>query len=72
MFITENKIYKKHVKLLLEGIMKKLFVFPLILLFAASAFAQGTEWFKGTFDEAKAKAEKEGKLILLDLTSGSS
>jgi len=52
--------------------MKKLFVISIILLFSASAFAQGTDWFDGTFDEAKAKAEKEGKLILLDLTSGSS
>lgn len=50
--------------------MKKLFVISIILLFATSTFTQ-TNWFKGIFDEAKVTAEKEGKLILLNLTSGS-
>lgn len=49
--------------------MKKLFVISIILLFAASAFAQGTDWFTGTFAEAKATAEKEGKLLLINFTS---
>lgn len=51
-----------------ERIMRKFIVLPLILLFATSAFAQ-TDWFKGTFDEAKAAAEKESKLILINFTS---
>ena len=41
----------------------------IILLFAALSFAKGTEWFKGSFDEAKEKAAKEGKLILVHFYS---
>lgn len=48
--------------------MKRITVFLLVLLFATSTFAQ-TNWFTVTFDEAKAKAEKEGKLILINFTS---
>lgn len=48
--------------------MKKTIVFLLVLLFASSAFSQ-TNWFKGTFDEAKAKAENEEKLLLVNFFS---
>lgn len=46
--------------------MKKVVTFLFILLFATSVFAQKSIWFDGTFDEAKEKAQKEGKLILVD------
>ncbi len=49
--------------------MRKLMILSLILLFSATAFADGTEWFKGSFDEAMDLAKKEGKLILIHFTS---
>jgi len=49
--------------------MKKVVTFLFILLFASSAFAQSSVWFDGSFDDAKAKAEKEGKLILINFYS---
>ena len=45
--------------------MKKLLTAALILLFCGSAFANGTDWFKGSFEEAKAAAKKKGKHILI-------
>ncbi len=49
--------------------MKKGLPILLILLFAVSAFAQESVWFEGTFDEAKVKAEKENKLLLINFDS---
>jgi len=48
---------------------KSLAVSMLLLLSAAAASAQGLDWFKGTVDEAFAKAKAENKLVLLDFTS---
>lgn len=45
--------------------MRKFLSLIFVFLFLTAAFANGTEWFKGSFDEAKAKAVKEGKLILI-------
>ncbi len=45
--------------------MKKLLTVFFVLLFSATAFADGTKWFNGSFEDAKAKAAKEGKLILV-------
>jgi len=50
--------------------MKKALVLSLLLLLAAAAAsAQGLDWFKGTVDEAFAKAKAESKLVLLDFNS---
>ena len=49
--------------------MRKFLSAVIIFLFAALTFANGTEWFKGSFDEAKVKAAKEGKLILVHFYS---
>ena len=57
-------LYKNPFSFLNGGCMKKVFAFMIALLFASSAFAQSTVWFKGTFDEAKAKAAQDNKLLL--------
>ena len=49
--------------------MRKHFSAFIILLFATLTFANGTEWFKGSFEEAMEKAAKEGKLILVHFYS---
>ncbi|MBN1940192.1 MAG: hypothetical protein JW843_11450 [Candidatus Aminicenantes bacterium] len=48
--------------------MKKFLSLALILTFAS--FASAETWFKGTIDEAIAKAKAENKLVLLDFFSG--
>ena len=47
--------------------MKKVALISILLLFASAAFAQ--VWFKGTYDEALAKAKTEKKLVLVDFYS---
>ena len=47
--------------------MKKVAAFSIILLLASLASAQ--VFFKGTVDEAMAKAKAENKKVLLDFTS---
>jgi len=47
--------------------MKKFLILSLVLALASLASAQS--WFKGTLDEAVAKAKSEHKLVLLDFTS---
>ena len=49
--------------------MRKSLSLLVILLLTATAFANGTEWFKGTYEEAKAAAQKEGKLLIIDFYS---
>ena len=49
--------------------MRKHLSLLMIFLFISLTFANGTEWFKGSFDEAKVKAAKEGKLILIHFSS---
>ena len=49
--------------------MKKTVTIAAILLIAALAFGNGTEWFKGSFEQAKATAQREGKLLLIDFYS---
>ena len=49
--------------------MRKLLSLPLVLFLVSTAFSDGIEWFKGTFEEAKAAAQKEGKLIIIDFYS---
>ena len=49
--------------------MKKLTVLLVVLVLASSAFAQNTMWFKGTLDEAFAKAKIDHKPLLLDFYS---
>jgi hypothetical protein len=48
--------------------MKKFLVAALVLVLASFASAQN--WFKGTLDQAMAKAKAENKLVLLDFYSG--
>jgi hypothetical protein len=48
--------------------MKKALLLSAALVLATSAFAQ--TWFKGTLDQAVAKARTEKKLVLLDFYSG--
>lgn len=38
----------------------------LILLAPTPALAEGIEFFKGSFEEAKVQAEKDGKLVFVD------
>jgi TRAP-type C4-dicarboxylate transport system substrate-binding protein len=47
--------------------MKKALVLSMVLVFATAARAQN--WFKGTLDEAVAKAKTENKLVVLDFYS---
>ena len=48
--------------------MKRLLVAALVLILASFASAQN--WFKGTLDQAVAKAKAENKLVLVDFYSG--
>lgn len=50
-----------------EVSMKKIASLSILLLLASAAFGQ--VWFKGTFDEALAKAKSEKKLVLVDFYS---
>jgi TRAP-type C4-dicarboxylate transport system substrate-binding protein len=47
--------------------MKKAIVVSFALLLASAASAQ--TWFKGSVDEAVAKAKRENKLVILDFYS---
>jgi hypothetical protein len=47
--------------------MKKIASLSILLLFASAAFGQA--WFKGTLDDALAKAKSEKKLVLIDFYS---
>lgn len=51
--------------------MRKRMAILVLLLLAGSAFAQGVQWFDGSFEAAKAKAKVEQKLILINFFSGS-
>ena len=48
--------------------MKKTAILTALLLFASVAYAEHN-FFKGTLDEAMAKAKAEGKKLLLDFNS---
>ncbi len=48
--------------------MKKIVVLSVFFLLAYTAFGQN--WFKGTLDEAMAKAKTENKKVLVDFFSG--
>jgi hypothetical protein len=56
-----------HSMFLEEVHMKKAASITIIFLLASVASAQN--WFKGSLDEALAKAKSENKKILLDFTS---
>lgn len=47
--------------------MKKVASLSILLLFASAAFGQ--VWFKGSLDEALAKAKSEKKLVLVNFYS---
>ncbi len=47
--------------------MKKVLTLSLVLVLASTASAQ--TWFKGTLDQAVAKAKTENKLVLIDFYS---
>ena len=49
--------------------MKKLVILTVALVLASTAFAQNPEWFKGSLDEAFAKAKVDHKPLLLDFSS---
>jgi hypothetical protein len=49
--------------------MKRLTLVLVCLLIALPVFGQ-TKWFDGSFEDAKTLAAKEGKLLLLDFTAG--
>jgi len=49
--------------------MKKTFSIALFLLAAGAASAQSLDWFKGTPEEAFAKAKADNKLVLIDFSS---
>jgi hypothetical protein len=54
----------------METPMKIKFVtFSLLVLLAATASAQSLGWFKGSLDDAFAKAKAENKLVLVDFSS---
>jgi hypothetical protein len=48
--------------------MKKTLLLLMVLVLASFASAQ--DWFKGSLDQALAKAKTENKLVLLDFYSG--
>ena len=48
--------------------MKKAILFALVLVLASAAAAQPA-WFKGTLDQAVAKAKADHKLVLVDFYS---
>ena len=50
--------------------MKKIISVLLFIFIASSASAQ-IQWFKGTFDDAKAPAKKENKQLMIFFSSGS-
>ena len=45
--------------------MRKCLAVTLFTLFGISAFGQGTQWFKGSFDEALEKAGSENKMAVV-------
>ena len=49
--------------------MKRIFAALILILLASSIFAQGADWFKGSFEDAKAKAAQENKHVLIDFYS---
>ncbi len=49
--------------------MKKALAF-LVLVFLLASFAAAQNWFKGSLDQAVAKAKSENKKVLLDFFSG--
>jgi hypothetical protein len=49
--------------------MKKLTVLFVMLVLASLAFAQNPMWFKGTLNEAFAKAKADHKTLLVDFYS---
>jgi hypothetical protein len=49
--------------------MKKALLLVMVLVLASAAFAQSPNWFKGTLDEAIAKAKADRKLVLVDFYS---
>ena len=51
--------------------MKKLIAIIVIFLLIGTTLPQEVNWFDGTFDEAKVKAEQEGKPILIEFFSES-
>jgi hypothetical protein len=48
--------------------MKKALILMMVLVLASLASAQ--TWFKGSLDQAVAKAKSENKLVLVDFYSG--
>ncbi len=48
--------------------MKKALILAMVLVLASLAPAQ--TWFKGSLDQAVAKAKSENKLVLVDFYSG--
>lgn len=65
-FLFDNKILESY-SLAKEVSMKKIATLSILLLFASAAFGQA--WFKGTLDDALAKAKSEKKLVLIDFYS---
>ena len=53
----------------MEVPMKKVLAFLALVLLIAS-FAEAQDWFKGSLDQAVAKAKSENKRVLLDFFSG--
>jgi hypothetical protein len=41
----------------------------LTLVLVSFLYAAETVWFEGTFDEMKAEAQKQGKLLAIDFSS---
>lgn len=48
--------------------MKKTLI--LLMIFIVASYASAQNWFKGTLDQAVAKAKTENKLVLVDFYSG--
>jgi len=53
-----------------KGISMKKATLVSVSFFVLVSFAAGQNWFKGTLEEAVAKAKNEKKLVLLDFYSG--
>ncbi|MFC1564113.1 hypothetical protein ACFL6G_04210 [candidate division KSB1 bacterium] len=50
--------------------MRHILTILVFLIFPSTIFAQ-TDWFEGTFEEAKVLAQKEGKRIFIHTTAKS-
>jgi len=50
--------------------MRKITVFPFLILFTSILMGQKTVWFRGSYEQALIDAKKEGKNLLILFSCG--